>query len=48
MNSYNTQKSTQTLFLTNDKIPTPKPNNTLRVYFQNINGVQLNINWNKW
>ena len=30
-----------------DNLP-PKPANTIRFYFQNINGVQSTTNWNKW
>ena len=55
--SNTTQTSSPSLFLTHDTIPTsnqawgypltPKTNKTLRIIFQNINGVQSNINWNK-
>ena len=30
-----------------DNLP-PKPANTRRLYFQNINGLQSTTNWNKW
>ena len=51
-------ESNQMLFYTNDIPPetnnnwgdilSPKPNDTMRLYFQNINGVQSATNWNKW
>ena len=54
----NTMNTKPMLFLTTDQAPTdnyawgetmkPKSENTSRLYFQNINRLQSNINWNKW
>ena len=54
----NIQGTKSSLFYTSDTPPeqnhhwgdtiASKPERTLRVYFQNINGVQSTINWNKW
>ena len=58
MNDNRTPENKTSLFFTSDTPPEnnsawgdniiPKKSDTLRLYFQNINGVQSNTNWNKW
>ena len=58
MNQNIPHETKKTLFFTNGTPPemnnkwgdtlSPKPIDTMRLYFQNINGVQSATNWNKW